>query len=67
MSIWDEYDYDPSDERTAECKFCGKAGLYWEELEPGRWRLVDENGLLHRCSQKRLDRRAANDFEDLDK
>lgn len=42
------------------------AGLHWEELEPGVWRLFDEDGRMHTCNENRLHRIAAADFEDLD-
>ncbi len=66
---WLPWDIDPygDDERgDRECKQCGVAGLHWEELEPGVWRLFDEDGRRHTCNENRLHRIAAADFEDLD-
>jgi hypothetical protein len=46
----------------AECKFCGKAGLHWEETDAG-WQLFSEHYERHKCSNKTV----AADFEDLTK
>ena len=65
---WVGWNYPDEDDQPTEteCKHCGKAGLHWEELAPGEWKLFEEHA-MHHCDQKRLDRRAAADFEDLDK
>lgn len=61
------YQDDDEDEPDVECNKCGKAGLHWEHMGAVTYRLYDSNGKLHRCDQARLDKRAAKDFEDLDK
>jgi hypothetical protein len=33
------------------CKFCELGGLGWFEVQPGVWRLVSRDGLLHTCSK----------------
>ncbi len=65
MSANDDIDFDNDtgeQPEPAECKFCGKAGLHWEETDAG-WRLVDDNYKRHVCSNKTV----AADFEDLTK
>lgn len=59
-------DLEPFEAYSAECRYCGKAGLHWEEVEPGRWRLYTDRGLRHQCDRRRVDRTTASDFEALD-
>ena len=67
MGLWDDYDYDPSDEQPAtECKYCGKAGLTWED-DNGRWVLLGANGARHKCDPAKFAKLAGDDFEDLTK
>ena len=63
MAMEDYFDPYGEDEQPTEvrCKFCGEAGLYWEENATG-WFLVDEDGEEHVCEIK-----ATSEFEDLDK
>lgn len=64
MAIEDYYDFDYDDDRPAEveCKRCGKAGLYWCQLD-GRWKLINKHGAVHVCSEKRLAKTVASKFD----
>lgn len=41
--------------RTQTCKYCGKGGLFWHQLDDGTWRLISYSNdtemrrLLHSC------------------
>ena len=41
--------------RRKECKFCGEGDLSWKSIE-GKWKLIDEFGVAHRCdpSKKKI-------------
>lgn len=52
---FDSYDEDNDDQPILkECKFCGKGNLIWEELEEGKWRLLEKSGKIHSCLSKRI-------------
>lgn len=56
-------EFDKPEEIT--CKRCRKRGLYWAQRD-GKWVLLDEaTGETHVCSEKRLARKAAKEFDDL--
>jgi hypothetical protein len=63
---FDPYGVEDDEEYASEveCRNCGAAGLHWEE-ELGSYRLYDARGGLHKCSEKRLHKAVASDFEDL--
>jgi hypothetical protein len=54
MSYWDDHGFDPfgDDEQETEvtCKYCGRTGLEWVEVERG-WRLFDADGDMHQCNR----------------
>lgn len=57
MNIFDDYtDLDSDDDTPSykECKFCGKGGLIWEELEKDQWKLLEKSGRVHKCKPKLL-------------
>lgn len=62
--MMDAYGWSPfgGEERTTECKNCGKAGLHWEE-DDARWVLCEPNGRTHVCDPDRLKRAVIDDFE----
>lgn len=54
MSMYDgyeeeeeEYDEDPPSYIT--CKYCSKRHLVWEEIEDGKWKLLEKSGRIHVC------------------
>ena len=61
MSMWEDYDYDPSDfdDTTAHCSRCGTTNLHWEETSAG-FRLYTPSGRQHVCPPAR-----PSDFDDL--
>jgi hypothetical protein len=67
MADMHDYGYWPDDEEPHEitCKYCGKAGLEWDDSS-GRWVLINEVGLPHKCNPAVLRARVRDEFEDLD-
>jgi len=59
---WNDFD-DWS--KTVSCKYCGKAGLTWEDDGGGEWILVHPNGEVHQCKAETLAKVTAEDFDDL--
>jgi hypothetical protein len=59
------HDRDDDEPRKVECKKCGKGGLEWED-DNGRWVLIESNGKVHKCDEKRVHAAVADDFEVLD-
>ena len=51
--------------REVQCKKCGKTGLHWEG-EEGVWVLCEKGHSVHRCSEKKIHKETANDFDNLD-
>lgn len=47
----DEYGEADSDPRFVCCKYCGEDPLLWGRDEDDRWRLFDEDGILHQCKK----------------
>lgn len=41
------------EDRQKVCKFCGKGGLWWSQVEDKKWRLFGEDG-LHTCKDYRV-------------
>lgn len=35
--------------KRVTCKYCGKKGLHWEQLESGKWWLFSKGSVIHKC------------------
>lgn len=45
----DTFDADSNSGATIECKYCGEAGLHWEDYDD-RWELVNSHWETHHCN-----------------
>jgi MoaA/NifB/PqqE/SkfB family radical SAM enzyme len=60
---FDPYGADEDDQPSiVECKRCGKGDLQWE-ADGARWILIEHNGKVHKCDEKRIAKMALADFE----
>lgn len=48
---WGEFE--AYDEFAVTCKFCGQRGLTWHQYPDGRFRLLHQDGHVHRCPDYR--------------
>jgi hypothetical protein len=60
-----DYGYWPDDPSEVTCNRCGKTGLSWDDSS-GRWVLINEAGLPHKCNPAMLRAKVRDEFEDLD-
>ena len=43
--------------KTTACKRCNEIGLMWDRnfhRETGKWRMIYEDGVIHKCGEKRI-------------
>jgi len=68
MIFLDDWAVDQEDNEDVECKYCGKTGLFWQQIGD-KWVLFQErrNGNFpHRCNRGLTKKAILSSFTDID-